>query len=242
MNSKQIKEMEITHNNKSSSLDKYLEGLKERIPSLATQNSTEPAIDLLKEARIFKCCLDRLCPSGEFIIEPDKRDIVNSVFAWVWKYDPWNKVGLDYRRGLFLYGPVGTGKSTLMKGLQKYMVTLKNRYTIKDFRIGFFWKSASELANSYAGDGQDKLLQWCDDCNLLIDELGREPRPAKHYGTELNVIQFLLQLRYDRRRENVTHLTSNINPSDVMPLYGDYISDRFREMFNLIPWGGVSKR
>jgi DNA replication protein DnaC len=122
------------------------------------------------------------------------------------------------------------------------MNTIKARDFDKDFRIGFYWKSASELANSYAGDGQEKLLQWCDECNLLIDELGREPRPAKHYGTELNVIQFLLQLRYDRRRENITHITSNINPQDVMPMYGDYISDRFREMFNIIPWFGESRR
>lgn len=232
--------MEI--NNKGESLDSYLEGLSQRIHSLATKKSSGPEIDLNREAAIFKAELDKLCPSGLFVIEPDKRDLVNSVFAWVWKYDPWNRVGLDYRKGLFLYGPVGSGKSTLLKGLQKYMNSIKRRDVLNDDRIGFFWKSASELANSYAGSGQEKLLQWCADCNLLIDELGREPRPAKHYGTELNVIQFLLQLRYDHRFSNVTHLTSNIRPVDVMPMYGDYISDRFREMFNIIHWGGESKR
>lgn len=232
--------MEI--NNKGESLDSYLEGLSQRIPSLATKKSSGPEIDLNREAAIFKAELDKLCPSGLFVIEPDKRDLVSSVFAWVWKYDPWNRVGLDYRKGLFLYGPVGTGKSTLLKGLQKYMNSIKRRDVLNDDRVGFFWKSASELANSYAGSGQEKLLQWCADCNLLIDELGREPRPAKHYGTELNVIQFLLQLRYDHRFSNVTHLTSNIWPVDVMPMYGDYISDRFREMFNIIHWGGESKR
>lgn len=236
------KRMEITSNNKTSSLDKYLEGLKERIPSLAIQKSSEPEIDLRAESRIFKSLLDSQCPSGVFTIEPDKREIICSVFAWIWKCDQWNTCGLEYNKGIFLYGPIGTGKSTLMRGLQKYMNSVKARYDFKDYRLGFFWKSASELANSYAGEGQEKLLQWCSDCNLMIDELGREPRPAKHYGTQLNVIQFLLQLRYDRRMENVTHLTSNISPQDIMPLYGDYISDRFREMFNIIFWNGESKR
>lgn len=194
------------------------------------------------EAKMFKACLNKVSTSGVFVIDPDKRDAVNSVFAWIWKQDQWNKLGVDYKKGFFLYGPVGTGKSTFLRGVQKYMNTIKARDFDKDFRIGFYWKSASELANSYAGDGQEKLLQWCDECNLLIDELGREPRPAKHYGTELNVIQFLLQLRYDRRRDNITHITSNINPQDVMPMYGDYISDRFREMFNIIPWFGESRR
>lgn len=234
--------MEVTNNGKTSSLDKYLDGLKERIPSLASRPTTKRKVDLNIEARRFKVYLNKACTSELFIIDEDKRDVIKSVFAWIWRYDPWNILHLDYNKGLFLYGPVGTGKSTFLKGMQKYMNTIKARDFDKDFRIGFFWKSASELANSYAGDGQEKLLQWCDDCNLLIDELGREPRPAKHYGTELNVIQFILQLRYDKRRENITHLTSNITPQDVMPLYGDYISDRFKEMFNILPWFGQSKR
>lgn len=234
--------MEFTNNKKTASLDSYLEQLKKRIPSLATRASSAEKIDLSHEARLFKNELDKLCESGQFHIDPDKRGIINSVFAWVWRYDKWNQCGLDYNKGLFLYGPVGTGKSTLLKGLQKYMNSVTARHNTEDYRIGFYWKSASELANSYAGNGQEKLLQWCDECNLLIDELGREPRPAKHYGTELNVIQFLLQLRYDKRKENITHITSNIDPEDVLPLYGDFISDRFKEMFNIVPYGGKSKR
>lgn len=235
--------MELIHNNRHQKLDDYLDRLKERIPSLATTRSSNRArVDLNREAAIFKGLLDEQCSPGRYVIEPDKREKLSSIFAWVWKYDPWNKCGLDYSKGLFIYGPIGTGKTTLLKGLQKYMNSIKNRDVLKDYRIGFYWKSASELANAYAGNGQEKLLQWCDECNLLIDELVREPRPANHYGTELNVIQFLLQLRYDRRRENITHITSNIMPQDVMPLYGDYISDRFREMFNIIHWGGESKR
>jgi len=234
--------MEITHNNKTGSLDKYLDGLKRRIPSLATTKSSESKLDLYQEAKIFKRELDRVCTSGTFIIEPGTRDIINSIFAWVWKHDAWNKCGLDYTKGIFLCGSIGTGKSTLLRGLQCYMNSIKRRYYSKDYRIGFFWKSASELANSYAGHGQEKLLQWCDECNLLIDELGREPLPAKHYGTELNVIQFLLQLRYDRRKENITHITSNLMLSDITPMYGNYISDRFIEMFNIIEWSGKSKR
>lgn len=234
--------MELIHYDKHQSLDDYLDRLKERIPSLATTRSSTPEIDMHRETLMFKAALDKQCPSGEFSISPDKRDLVRSVFAWVWKNDKMNICGLDYRKGLFLFGPIGTGKSTLLRGLQVYMNTIKSRRLVKDYRLGFFWKSAGELANNYAGSGQEKLLQWTVDCNLMIDELGREPRPAKHYGTELNVIQFLLQLRYDHRMENVTHLTSNISPADVMPMYGDYISDRFREMFNIIEWGGESRR
>ena len=235
--------MEFTNNGKTSNLDKYLDGLKKRIPSLATKrSSTKKVVDIRKEAMIFKAFLDAQCTSGEFTVEPNKRDKINSIFAWIWKYDKWNVCNLDYNKGLYLYGPIGTGKTTILKGMQKYMLNIKARDFDKDDRIGFFLKSASELTNLYARSGQEKLLQWCDECNLLIEELGREPIPARSYGNELNVIQFLLQNRYEHRRDNITHITSNIKPEDVMAYYGDYISDRFREMFNIIHWGGTSKR
>lgn len=196
---------------------------------------------MYQEAKIFKRELDKVCSSGTFVIEPGTRDVINSIFAWVWKYDAWNKCSLDYKKGLFLYGPIGTGKSTILRGLQGYMKTIKKRNLLADDRIGFYWRSASKLANYYVSSGQERLLQWCDD-NLLIDEFGREPLPAKYYGNELNVIQFILQMRYDNRENCVTHITSNLMLSDITPMYGDYISDRFIEMFNIIEWSGESKR
>ena len=237
--------MEFTNRHRKGgqqSLDQYLAQLKERIPSLTSRPIKKREVDLGLEARWFKAHLDKVSSSGLFIVDPDKRDAMNSVFAWIWKLDKWNTLNLDYNKGFFLYGPIGTGKSTFMKGLAKYMNSIKRRTFNEDRRLGFYWKSASELTNYYVGGGQEKLLQWRDDCNLLIDELGREPCPASHYGNELNVIQFLLQLRYDHRKDNITHITSNVTPQDIMPIYGDYISDRFREMFNIIPWFGASKR
>lgn len=108
---------------------------------------------------------------------------------------------------------------------------------------GIWLKAASELANIFSVDGQPALIQYTsDDINLIIDELGREPRPAKYFGTELNVIQFVLQLRYDHRRDSVTHITTNLKPEDIAQYYGAYIADRCWEMFNFIEFQGASLR
>jgi len=80
-------------------------------------------------------------------------------------------------------------------------------------------------------------------CHLAIDELGREPMDAKHYGTGINVVQIILQLRYEVRREFITLATTNLNPDiEFESKYGDYIADRVKEMFNVIEIKGKSRR
>ena len=138
------------------------------------------------------------------------------------------------------------GKSMILQALRHYRNGLVSRNESKreDFRMKGTWlKSASELANIFSADGQPALIQCTsDEINLIIDELGREPRPAKYFGTELNVIQFVLQLRYDHRRDSVTHITTNLKPEDIAQYYGEYIADRCREMFNFIEFKGASLR
>jgi altronate hydrolase len=70
----------------------------------------------------------------------------------------------------------------------------------------------------------------------------REPIPASNYGTKMNVLQFLFQLRYDKRRSTITHITTNLTPDRLEPLYGDYVADRCKEMFNFIEFNGESLR
>lgn len=193
------------------------------------------------EAKIFRKCFFEVEPK----FDPSKasRDILNSVFAWIWKYDQCNALHVDYDKGFFLYGTLGRGKSMTLNAMQKYMNSIKRRFGKNDYRIGAWWKTASELANIYAADGQSALIQYAaDDMNLVIDEFGREPIPASNYGTKMNVLQFLLQLRYDKRRSTVTHITTNLNPDQLEPIYGDYVADRCKEMFNFIEFDGESLR
>lgn len=79
--------------------------------------------------------------------------------------------------------------------------------------------------------------------NLAIDEVGREPMDAKHFGTGINAIQTVLQLRYEQRYCFYTHMTTNLDPDkEFSQRYGDYIADRVKEMFNVIKIEGESRR
>ena len=209
------------------------------------QPSTPPiSVDWAKEMAFFRAAFLKVEP--RFDPKLADRNILNSLFAWVWKLDEYNKLKLDYNKGFCFYGDIGLGKSMTLQALRQYRNGLVSRNESKreDFRMKGTWlKAASELANIFSVDGQPALIKYTtDEINLIIDELGREPRPAKYYGTELNVIQFVLQLRYDHRRDSVTHITTNLKLEDIAQKYGAYIADRCLEMFNFIEFKGASLR
>ena len=79
---------------------------------------------------------------------------------------------------------------------------------------------------------------------MCFDELGREPIPSKYFGTELNVFQHVLHIRYALWQQThlKTYVTTNLMPDEVQNIYGDYIRDRRKEMFNLIAVTGDSRR
>lgn len=174
------------------------------------------------------------------------KDTLNSLFAWVWRNDQHNRLGLAYDKGLWLHGALGRGKTMTLAALRRYIIGLNARrpdVRKADHRLGTFWSTASELANMYAAKGQTALEAYYDkDCCLFIDELGREPNPANNFGTKMNVLQFLLQMRYDNRRTCVTHVTTNLALTDVAAVYGDYVADRCLELFNFIEFKGESLR
>lgn len=210
------------------------------------RKSTEPMmkVDYDKEARFFRQAVLEVEP--DFNVEKADKRILNSIFAWVWKNSKMNTLGLDFNKGLFFYGSLGRGKTMTLLALRKYLIGLHNRtcqMKRSDYRLGTYWKSASELANLYAADGQPALTEFFNrDCCLFIDELGREPNPANNFGTKLDVIQFLLQMRYDHRHTSVTHITTNLSLEDMARVYGNYIADRCLELFNFIEFRGESFR
>ena len=201
-------------------------------------------IDTDQEISFFREALLEVEPRFD-IKKTDKR-ILNSIFAWVWKKPNINSLGLDFNKGLFFYGSLGRGKTMTLFALREYLRGLRSRnstYHKTDYRLGTYWQTASQLANLFAAKGLVELEEYYDrNCCLFIDELGREPNPANNFGTKMNVIQFLLQMRYDFRRESVTHVTTNLSLEQIAGHYGDYVADRCLEMFNFIEFSGESLR
>ncbi len=147
----------------------------------------------------------------------------------------------DLRKGLWLDGPIGTGKTTLMRVFRELCLDQRRAYRME---------TSSEIACAFSTSGDldvytANLRGYSHrPLTLCIDELGREPLAASYYGTRFNVLQYVLQQRYTlwQTQGVITHVTTNLSADEVIDRYEDYIFDRCRHMFNIVTVEGRSKR
>ena len=173
----------------------------------------------------------------DFQIDDNNRQIIADVFNYFLEL-PGN---LDLRKGLWLEGDIGTGKSSLMQIFSKFMIARN-----KGFKIHI----CSQVVTQYSGTGDIDLFAYNSlgypkgPVRMCFDELGREPIPGNHFGQKLNVMQHLLHVRYSLwQTEGLkTFVTTNLGADEVEELYGDYIRDRRKEMFNIVVVTGKSRR
>lgn len=200
--------------------------------------SSYDAVAFRNSSALFRRCCLLACP--EFTVDERNRDFMNELFLYLIK----GSEKLDSNKGLLLYGPVGTGKSTILKIVQLY-----DRYSNGKDETGYYLsggfpiESATFISNQYTRKGVDGISKY-DGLNgiaLGIDEVGKEPR-VKYFGSEMNIIQYILQSRYDNRRICKTFMTTNMQPEEFEPKYGEYIAARINEMFNVIEIKGKSRR
>ncbi len=145
------------------------------------------------------------------------------------------------KKGIMLIGPVGTGKSLIFKVFKAY--------TGKILRTNSFqYHFSHEIIDNVNVNGVEFLEKYNHNFDnpitCYIDDIASRNEIIKYYGTEVNVMEQLLSIRYNvySRYRKLTHVTSNKYPSDFKGLYDERIIDRMKEMFNIIELKGKSFR
>jgi len=138
--------------------------------------------------------------------------------------------GLELQKGILLTGPVGCGKTSLMKLMKYFFQNDTQRFLTKPCRdVSFeFIQNGFEIIQRYTRLNIPQPT-------ICFDDLGTE-NALKYYGNECNVMAEVLLSRYDLYVSHslITHLTTNLSASEIEVIYGNRVRSRLREMFNLI--------
>ncbi|PXV66903.1 hypothetical protein CLV62_104164 [Dysgonomonas alginatilytica] len=177
----------------------------------------------------------------DFIYDQQNTEVIKNLFL----YYTGQVGGYDLKKGIWLMGGNGTGKTTLLQIFSEFG---KKRYD------GFRIYDCAKVANDYAMNGELDVYTYNQTgysrkpVNMAFDELGRETIPSNHFGQKLNVMQHILHIRYNLwRTEGIqTYITTNCDADETHRLYDNvndrFISDRIKEMYNRIVLDGESRR
>lgn len=148
---------------------------------------------------------------------------------------------LDLKKGIFLLGGVGTGKSLIFKVFKEYTKTVLRCNSYLNF-------SSKQIIDNVNVNGIEYLssINFVNNnpTTIYIDDIASGNEIVTNYGTKINVIESLLGLRYDifSKYKKLTHLSSNIYPKELKEIYGSRITDRLKEMCNIVELSGDSFR
>lgn len=190
-----------------------------------------------KQNEVKKYTADQLYDFYTMQYEVDEENIV--VVQEICKYFAEDKrFNGDLSKGLFLMGGVGVGKTSIMK------------FFIKNQVFSYKVESCREIETKFAELGDN----YIDRCSFNVpvssngdpfghqvigfcfDDLGTESN-AKFYGKEKNVMAEIILNRYDNKLNyNSTHMTSNLTTAKINEIYGTRVTDRLRQMFNVIEY------
>jgi predicted ATPase len=165
----------------------------------------------------------------EFRLFKEDKDVLLQLYAYfTGDTDLCQYYGISLRKGLFLSGKTGVGKTVHMKLVRQFL----------SYKEKFKMKACQQLALEYMENGSPVLMQYGRnyvdhvDHNTLcqtycFDDLGTEDE-VKHYGTQTNAMGQIIMMRYELFQSRMvhTHFTSNLTAKQIEHFYGDRVRSR----------------
>ncbi len=193
----------------------------------------------------YPACIRSLMIRGQqfrgegFNINKEDYPVMTKLLCWFMQDEAQAlKAGIDLRKGIMLTGPVGCGKSSIMKIIRGLVVP----------QMRFLIKPCDQIAWEFTQEGYQAIWKYAPETNthmICYDDLGFES-VVSYFGSTCSTMEQVLYLRHRGFIDKgiITHITTNLNSNEIEDRYGARIRSRMREMFNVIsfPPGGKDKR
>lgn len=184
-----------------------------------------------------------------FILDERNTEIFENLCLYFTGDKKFEEKGFSLKKGIFITGNVGTGKTNLLKAFQfnrrkcfeaitAVNITTKMKDVERKEDQGF-WKYYCDYVPN--ASGQNKYFLQ-NQIGWMIDDLGTE-KEVNIFGNKIDPIYSIILNRYEKpEMYQGLHVTTNLSGEMIENRYDLRFRDRLKVMFNIFKMTGQSRR
>lgn len=188
-----------------------------------------------------------LANNPHFQVDDQAREVFELLTQYFSEDPAFEKEGRSLKKGLLLSGPVGVGKTELLKIFRRNKRQCFHLVSVFDLESSC-QENGVDYFRTYTGYvpgwGGNKNCFFQRNIGWAFDDAGRES-VVFDFGNKSDILSKIIQTRY-LAKENIPfhslHLTTNLTPDEMEARYDYAVRSRLREMFNYITVKGRDRR
>lgn len=183
----------------------------------------------------------------DFVVDEQSEKVFNLLCQYFSQDPEFEKSGYKLNKGIMLTGPVGVGKTELLRIFQKNKRQCYHLISVYEIEAAC-QKNGVDFFQVYIGAvpgrGNTPEYFYQRSVGWAFDDIGRESI-VFDFGNKSDVVSKIIQTRYLSKNHipfTNLHLTTNLTPGEIESRYDYAVKSRLREMFNYITVEGKDRR